>query len=281
LHRAIDTVLAKPLYNAPRPVAFSVLRVPFFLEPQYDENKVYIESNRQRLVQKWGGVQGWERQKQRHDLKGRGQAVGIPHFNLDRLAANSMASHRLVQWIGKTYGLDVCEGIYDLLNTYYFVDGHSLNDKPRLAEVVANEMPRLLLLQQQLQQQQHDLATITITTTPPPSADEILTFLNGNDGRREIEQAFRILHDDLGIHGIPTFIIEGQTVVNGAAHSSTLIDIFRSIERRGYLQGQAIFAQTLGISPEIMQRGSHYSSAASSSSSLSSSRAPLTSSCSM
>lgn len=90
--------------------------MPFFLEPQYDENKTYETTNRQRLVEKWGGVAGWEEQKRRHDLKGRGEEAGIPHFNLDRLAANSMASHRLIHHIGKTYGLAVSEAIYDKLN---------------------------------------------------------------------------------------------------------------------------------------------------------------------
>ena len=276
-------MLLQPLLTAPRPVAFSVLRVPFFLEPHYDENQVFVESNRERLVQKWGGVQGWERQKQRHDLKGRGQAVGIAHFNLDRLAANTMASHRLVQWIGKTFGLNVCKGIYDVLNTYYFVDGYSLNDKPRLAERVARELPTLLLLQQQQQQQQQQHSSslnnggtsspAPPATPPPPTADEILNFLNGNEGRRDIEQAFRMVQEDLGIHGIPTFIIEGKTVVNGAAHSETLLDIFRDIEQRGFVHGSAILAQTLGVSPQIMARGSHTAPSFSSSCPSSSSQA--------
>ena len=116
MKRAIHEVLNTPLATAPKPLVFSVLRVPFFLEPSYDESKPYVESNRERLLQKWGGHKGWEAQKKRHDLKGRGQAAGIPHFNLDRLAANSMASHRLIQYIGKTYGLAVSEAIYDRLN---------------------------------------------------------------------------------------------------------------------------------------------------------------------
>ena len=116
LNRAIDEVLSEPLADAPKKLAFSILRVPFFLEPDYDETKPYIESNRERLIKKWGGRRGWEAQKQRHDLKGRGIEAGIPHFNLDRLAANSMASHRLIQHLGKTYGLAVSESIYDRLN---------------------------------------------------------------------------------------------------------------------------------------------------------------------
>jgi hypothetical protein len=113
-------VLNDPLPNAPRPLAFSVLRVPFFLEPGYDEDKPFIESNRERLIKKWGGKHGWEAQKKRHDLKGRGLEAGIEHFNLDRLTSNTMASHRLIQHIGKAYGLSVSEAVYDRLNQYYF-----------------------------------------------------------------------------------------------------------------------------------------------------------------
>lgn len=112
----MEHVLKNPLPDAPRPIAFSVIRVPFFLEPDYDESKPFIESNRDRLVKKWGGIRGWEEQKRRHDLKGRGMKAGIPHFNLDRLAANTMASHRLIQHLGKKYGLMVSEAVYDRLN---------------------------------------------------------------------------------------------------------------------------------------------------------------------
>jgi hypothetical protein len=116
LNKAIQTVLHNPLPDAPRRIAFSVLRVPFFLEPNYDEDKPFVERNRDRLIKKWGGKAGWEAQKHHHDLKGRGLKAGIPHFNLDRLAANTMASHRLIQHIGKRYGLAASEAAYDRLN---------------------------------------------------------------------------------------------------------------------------------------------------------------------
>ena len=77
LNRAIETVLKDPLPDAPRTLAFSVLRVPFFLEPGYSEELPFIESNRERLVKKWGGKAGWESQKKRHDLKGRGLEAGM------------------------------------------------------------------------------------------------------------------------------------------------------------------------------------------------------------
>ena len=240
MNRAIDEVLENPLPGAPRPLAFSVIRVrkshrlatgplqyslhvthtnsfffngiicgsgastAFFLEPQFDEEKEYEMTNRERLVKKWGGKRGWEEQKLRHDLKGRGQEAGIPHFNLDRKAANSMASHRLIQHIGKTYGLAVSEAIYDKLNEYYFVEGHSLNNRPLLAKTVSTELQSLL------------------KDESVPTEQQLLDFLNGNEGREEIEAALHGLRQ-LGVHGIPKFIISGSMIVDGAARSDVFV----------------------------------------------------------
>jgi predicted DsbA family dithiol-disulfide isomerase len=242
LQAAIDTVLQHPLANAPRPLAFSVLRVPYFLEPDYDERKPHMHSNRKRLVKKWGGQQGWERQKNQHDLKGRGLEAGIPHFNLDRLAANSMASHRLIQYLGRTYGLDVSEAIYDVLNVYYFVDGHSLNDRPRLAQVVSQALEKLW---------RNDG-----TQRVPPTPEVLLEFLNGNEGRAEIEEAIATLYQ-MGVSGIPKFIIEGRSLVDGAARPDVFVRLFREIEERGQVAGGAMFGDILGVSAETIARGSH------------------------
>lgn len=239
MNKAITDVLSNPLPDAPRPLAFSVIRVPFFLEPHYDENKPFIESNRERLVKKWGGKQGWERQKNHHNLKGRGLEAGIPHFNLDRLTANTMASHRLIQYLGKTYGLAVSEAVYDKLNDYYFVQGHALNDRPRLADTVTEELERLL------------------PDGEAPTNQSILKFLNGNEGRKEIEHALDELQQ-LGIHGIPKFIIEGRTVVDGAAGPNVFVNIFRDIEKRGEIHSGAIFADILGLRQDVIDAGSHH-----------------------
>jgi predicted DsbA family dithiol-disulfide isomerase len=226
---------------------FSVLRIPFFLEPDYDESKVVLETNRQRLLRKWGGPAAWEAQKQRHRLRERGQEVGIPHFNLDRGAASTMASHRLIQWISRKYGLSVSEWIYDRLNQYHFVDGHSLNDVERLASVVAVE------LQTWWTQRPLEHAGV-----PPATAAEILQFLRGNEGRKEIGTAVSLLQQ-MGIHGIPTFILEGgETVLQGAVDASELVSTFRRIEQRGYLlREQPLFQDVLGISPTLIERGSY------------------------
>ena len=232
---------------------FSMIRVPFLLEPNYDENKPFVETNRERLIKKWGGPAGWARQKANHDLKGRGMEAGIPHFNLDRLASNTMASHRLIQHIGKTYGLDVSEAVYDCLNEYYFVDGHSLNDRPRLAAAVAEKLRVLLNANRRSSDGGVDGGLDGVS---PPTEGELLTFLDSNEGRAEIMMALQALND-LGIHGIPKAIIEGRYVVDGAAHADVFINVFREIEQRGTILGKPVFADMLGVSAETIEAGSH------------------------
>ena len=41
-----------------RPMGFTVLRVPFFLEPEYSESEEFEKTNRVRLVRNWGGRAG-------------------------------------------------------------------------------------------------------------------------------------------------------------------------------------------------------------------------------
>jgi len=135
----------------------------------------------------------------------------------------------------KKYGLSVSEALYDRMNIYYFVDGNSLNDRPLLAKVTSEE-----------------LAKFDYEVSP----DEVLAFLNSNDGRQEIENALRTLID-VGVHGIPTFIIEGQTVLNGAAHWKHHLKLFRDIEERGYAQRGPVFGKILGVSDDIIEKGSH------------------------
>jgi predicted DsbA family dithiol-disulfide isomerase len=238
----MEEVLDNPLPDAPRRLAFAVLRVPFFLEPQYDEREPFIETNRERLIQKWGGIKGWNEQKRRHDLKGRGLDAGIPFFNLDRLVSNTMASHRLIQHIGKTYGLAVSEAVYDKLNEYYFVDGHSLNDKPRLAKVVSDLL--------------YELLPLRMPNMKKPTENDLLNFLNGSQGREEIIRARHAL-DQLGIHSIPKFIIEGRTVVDGATPPDNFVKIFRDIEIRGVVHSGPVFSDLLGVDDETIMKASH------------------------
>ena len=118
-------VAASPLVTD-RPLSFTLIRVPFFLEPDYPLDEQFEETNRERPHRKWGGKEAFMRQKERHALKERGLDVGIQHFDLDRTASSTMASHRLVQWVTQTLGINSAERLYMDLNKRHFEQVRSI-----------------------------------------------------------------------------------------------------------------------------------------------------------
>mmetsp|Transcript_28436 Transcript_28436/g.70431 ORF Transcript_28436/g.70431 Transcript_28436/m.70431 type:complete len:229 (+) Transcript_28436:246-932(+) len=223
----MEKVTKEPM-NPGQPLRFSVIRVPFFLEPDYPQDPEFEETNRVRLIRKWGGEAGWEVQKQRHRLKERGQEVGIEHFNLDRVASNTMDSHRVVQWVTKTRGPSAAEALYDLLNQRHFVEGRKLNDHVMLADAAC------------------EAAGVNKTET--------LAFLRSGEGLANIQAAMRLL-GAMGVHSIPTFIVDGRFRVDGAARSDEFVSLFRKIEREGRVEGGMVFGDALEVPKEVVHQG--------------------------
>ena len=159
-------------------------------------------------------------------MKERGEDVGIKHFNLDRLASSTMASHRLVQWVTKNAGCTASETLYNDLNKRHFEDGQKLNDKRMLAEAAARV---------------------------GVDANEAMEFLQSGEGEMEIEGALLILRK-MGINSIPNFIVGAQHILSGAVHSSELIKLFRQIERTGKGAPDSAFAAVLGIGDDVIAR---------------------------
>ena len=217
-------VRAQPL--GPEPMGFTVVRVPFFLEPDYPTSEEFEETNRVRLVRKWGGQAGWEAQKRRHDLKGRGREVGIEHFNLDRVASNTLASHRLIQWVTKKYGVNASEKMYADLNHRHFELGKKLNDKTMLLEVAVAAGAELQ-------------ATADFLEDDAAGVDEI----------RAAQAKLR----DLGVSGIPTLLLGGEwQLPSGAIHSDDIVGAFRMIEERGGATG-SFFQDILKLPDAVME----------------------------
>jgi predicted DsbA family dithiol-disulfide isomerase len=208
-----------------KPVGFCVLRVPFFLEPDYPTDEKFEETNRTRLIRKWGGPAEWERQKARHGLKERGREVGIEHFNLDRIASSTLASHRLVQWMTKTHGIAASEALYANLNFRHFEKGEKLNSSRLLVEAAAK------------------------AGADPAEAE---AFLASDKGVAEIRKAQQILAG-MGVHSIPTFVLGGKRVVSGAAHSNEIMRHLRALEEQGDADS-SVFADALGIPPQVLEQ---------------------------
>ena len=218
----MNEVMSDPM-DATNPVRFSVLRVPFFLEPGYDTDERFSETNRARLERKWGGKVAFAAQKHRHRLKERGQEVGIEKFNLDRLASSTLKSHRLIQWITKNRGCEVAEAVYNDLNFRHFVDGKKLNDADMLCDAAA---------------------------AAGVDRDEAMRFLESGEGLEEIGDAQEMLQE-MGIHSIPNFVIGGKVVVSGAVHAAELVQIFRRLESTGKGAPGSAFADALRIPSEM------------------------------
>lgn len=209
-------------------VHFAVFRVPFFLEPDYPEEETFEESNEHRLERKWGGRAEFQAQKRRHRLKERGQEVGIESFNLQRTASNTVAAHCLVQWAARTAGLSSSEALYDELNQRHFVQGRKLNDRAMLVDAAAH-------------------------VGLDPAAAE--AWLAAGDGKEAVRRTYDMVQQ-LGIHSIPTFVVDGgRAVLNGAVHADELEAVFREIEDEVASGNDAarpapVFGQALGFAPE-------------------------------
>ena len=216
-------VASQPLFPG-KPLGFTVIRVPFFLEPEYPEDENFGETNRERLIRKWGGVEGWELQKKRHKLKERGIEAGIQRFDLDRIASNTLKSHRLIQWATKTHGINVSETLYDNLNFRHFQEGQKLNSTAMLCDAAAS------------------------VGIDRQSAE---SFLRSTAGLSEIRAA-QVILQRAGITGIPTFVLGGQRLASGALAQADLVRLLRECESRGG-GSSALFAAALGIPAAVME----------------------------
>lgn len=221
----MDEVASAPLAGG-TPLRFAVHRIPFMLEPGYDEDERFDESHRDRMLRKFGSQEGWDRVRQSHRLAERGQEVGIAAFNEQRVVSNTVRSHRLVQWVARVHGLDKSEALYTVLNRRHFIEGAKLNDAAMLAAAAGEA-----------------------------GVDEqaAFAFLGTHEGRDDILDTVAKVHA-AGIHSIPTFIIDGRTVLQGAQPASEFVAVFRDIERQPRPAGARpgagpVFAHTAGATP--------------------------------
>ena len=85
-----------------------------------------------------------------------------------------------------------------------------------------------------------------------------LAFLDSGEGEAEIAAAQRVLQD-LGIHSIPTTLVDGQFSIGGALPADEVEQLFRKLEAEEEEDGEPVgdaafakrfvFAEALGIPP--------------------------------
>lgn len=209
-------------------VHFILTRVPFFLEPDYIQKpESFWESHDTRMIRKFGSKEAFDRVKAAHGLVPRAQEVGIDasigfdQRSLDRRKQSStLRSHRLVQFVAQKHNFETSEQLYDILNRKHFIEGGVLNDMALLLEAC-------------------DEAGV--------DKDECRDFLLTDKGSAHIMNAVDIVHS-LGIHSIPTLIVDGQHVVNGAARAGEVAQTLRRVVAEPHKRtGKRLFGDILNM----------------------------------
>jgi predicted DsbA family dithiol-disulfide isomerase len=170
-------------------VALDVQWRPFQLDATIPEEGM---DRRMYLERKFGGAEAVERVYA--PIRAAGEAEGIP-FAFDRIrrSPNTINAHRLIRWAGQA-GLQ--EEMVERLFRLYFLEGGDLNDTAvlaRAAEDAGMERP----LVERLLAGNAELVEV----------------------RAEIEAA-----QQMGVTGVPTFIVAGRYAVVGAQPADVLSD---------------------------------------------------------
>jgi predicted DsbA family dithiol-disulfide isomerase len=170
-------------------VALDVQWRPFQLDatipPEGMDRRMYLE-------RKFGGAEAAERVYA--PVRAAGEAEAIP-FAFDRIrrSPNTINAHRLIRWAGQA-GLQ--EEMVERLFRLYFIEGGDLTDVSVLAKAAA-EAGMELEVAERLLASEADVAEV----------------------RADIEAA-----QNMGITGVPTFIVGGRYAVVGAQPADVLAD---------------------------------------------------------
>ncbi|OCW56530.1 DsbA family oxidoreductase [Hoeflea olei] len=181
---------------------------PYQLDPnlpkQGTDRKHYMEA-------KFGGPEGAERAYA--PVRAAGAEENIT-FNFDRIevSANTLDAHRLIRWAG-ALGPDAQDAAVEALFKAYFEDGRNLGD---------------------------DAVLIEAGVTAGLEADVVERLLSGDADRdavtAEIDQA-----KQMGVTGVPCFIIDMKYALVGAQPAEALADAMRKIvaEKASHPEGVA------------------------------------------
>jgi predicted DsbA family dithiol-disulfide isomerase len=177
---------------------FEIQWRPFQLNPDMPRDGM---DRRQYLDVKFGGP---DRAKQIYQhIEDAGRSEGIA-FAYDKIARtpNTLDSHRLIKWAG-TAGVQ--DAAVEVLFRKYFLEGGDIGDKDLLIDV-AKEIGM--------------------------DADLVSDLLDG-DSDLEQTKAEDTMARQMGVTGVPCFIIGRKYAVSGAQDPAVLVQAFDLIEKEG------------------------------------------------
>jgi len=120
------------------------------------------------------------------------------------IAVNTRTAHRLLRLAEREYGAAVQRALAERLFEAHFTRGGNVADHALLAELAASV---------------------------GMDAERVRGYLASNEGAEELEREF----DDarrLGVQAVPTFVFEGQYVVEGGQPASTFLQVLEEVQRR-------------------------------------------------
>ena len=212
-------------------ISFILTRVPFFLEPGYNEQPEYFrESHEDRMVRKFGSLEAFNDVKKAHGLIPRGAEVGLDEScgftqaALDaRVQSATLNSHRMVLYVTEKFGPATAEKFYEELNRRHFIDGKALNDKKLL----------------------HDSLEEALSLYKEEDVQDAKAYLESTHGTEEVVRLYEKTQA-LGINSIPTLVIDGgRAVLNGAASSAAIYHeisaLLKSLPSTSFGMGRRLF----------------------------------------
>jgi predicted DsbA family dithiol-disulfide isomerase len=172
------------------------------IPPQGRDRRQYMEA-------KFGGPEKTRAIHQRVSDAGKGAGIDFD-FDAIEVSPNTLDAHRLIRWAGGS-GLDVQDRLVTRLFELYFQEGVNIGDHEVLAGV-ARECGLDETLVRELLASEADTTNV----------------------QREIAQA-----QQMGVTGVPFFIIDGKYAVTGAQPPEVLADALRQIAAEKQKEAEA------------------------------------------
>mmetsp|Transcript_18079 Transcript_18079/g.33932 ORF Transcript_18079/g.33932 Transcript_18079/m.33932 type:complete len:235 (+) Transcript_18079:153-857(+) len=211
-------------------IRFELYRVPFFLEPGYmDKPDDWWEPHDTRMIRKFGSKERFLQVQRAHGLVPRGAEVGLDvlGFTQDNLTnrrqSSTLRSHRLVYYVAKEYSLQKSEELYEVLNRKHFIEGSLLNDMDMLKSAL------------------EEIGGVDVARCD--------AFLQSSEGVEAVLRTVDMVHS-MGVHSIPTLVIDGGTfVLDGATRAGDIVTTLRKITRNsdGYSPRPRLFKESMSF----------------------------------
>lgn len=177
---------------------FEIQWRPFQLNPDMPRDGM---DRRQYLEAKFGGPEKAKQIYQHIEDAGRSEGIAFAYDKIER-TPNTLDSHRLIKWAG-TAGVQ--DAAVEVLFRKYFLEGGDIGDKGLLINA-AKEIGM--------------------------DADLVSGLLDG-DADLEETKAEDTMARQMGVTGVPCFIIGRKYAVSGAQDPAVLVQAFDLIEKEG------------------------------------------------